>query len=106
LTQTAAVSTSRDALDEAIRRTQDYFLRTQHPDGYWVGELETNVCMAAEYLLLTHFLGGRDDVRWRKIATYLGRQQRPDGAWAIYYGGPPDINATVEAYFALKLAGL
>ena len=46
-------------VDEAIRRTQDYFLRTQHPDGYWVGELETNVCMAAEYLLLTHFLGAR-----------------------------------------------
>jgi len=93
------------ALGETIRRSQDYFLRTQHPDGYWSGELETNVCMAAEYLLLTHFLGVRDDVRWRKIARYLRRQQRPDGTWAIYYGGPPDLNATVEAYFALKLAG-
>ena len=92
-------------LAEAIRRSQDYFLRTQHPDGYWMGELETNVCMAAEYLLLTHFLGARDDTRWRKIATYLRRQQRPDGTWAIYYGGPADLNATVEAYFALKLAG-
>jgi squalene-hopene/tetraprenyl-beta-curcumene cyclase len=95
----------RDALDEAIRRTQDYFLRTQHPDGYWVGELETNVCMAAEYLLLTHFLGIQNDERWRKIATYLKRQQSADGTWSIYYGGPPDLNATVEAYFALKLAG-
>jgi squalene-hopene/tetraprenyl-beta-curcumene cyclase len=95
----------RHALDEAIIRTQDYFLRTQHPDGYWVGELETNVCMAAEYLLLTHFLGTRDDVRWGKIATYLKRQQSGDGTWSIYYGGPPDLNATVEAYFALKLAG-
>jgi len=96
----------RAALAEAIRRSQDYFLRTQHPDGYWVGELETNVCMAAEYLLLTHFLGARDDARWTKIANYLRDQQRPDGTWAIYHGGPPDLNATVESYFALKLAGV
>ena len=37
----SAPNSVRHALDEAIRRTQDYFLRTQHPDGYWVGELET-----------------------------------------------------------------
>jgi squalene-hopene/tetraprenyl-beta-curcumene cyclase len=93
-------------LDETIHRSQDYFLRSQHPDGYWIGELETNVCMAAEYLLLTHFLGVRDDSRWQKIANYIRGQQRPDGTWSIYYGGPPDINATVESYFALKLAGV
>lgn len=96
----------KEGLDEAIRRSQDYFLRSQHPDGYWVGELESNVCMAAEYLLLTHFLGVGDDRRWRKIVNYLRSQQRPDGAWSIYYEGQPDLNATVEAYFALKLAGV
>lgn len=99
-------TSTHEALDEAIRRSQEYFLRTQHPDGYWMGELETNVCMAAEYLLLTHFLGVRDDTRWKKIARYIRGQQRPDGTWAIYFGGPPDINATVESYFALKLAGV
>ena len=56
--------------------------------------------------MLTHFLGAGDERRWRKIATYLRRQQRPDGAWAIYHDGPPDLNATVEAYFALKMAGV
>ena len=100
-----ASTSMRPALDEAIRRTQDYFLRTQRADGYWVGELETNVCMAAEYLLLTHFLGIADDQRWRKVATYLKGRQSADGTWTIYFGGPPDLNATVEAYFALKLAG-
>jgi len=105
LTQVVAAGVAVDAVDEAIRRTREYFLRTQHPDGYWIGELETNVCMAAEYLLLTHFLGAADEARWRNIATYFRRQQRPDGTWAIYHGGPPDLNATVEAYFALKLAG-
>ncbi len=95
-----------EALAETIRRSQDYFLRGQHPDGYWSGQLETNVCMAAEYLLLTHFLGARDDARWAKIVNYLRDQQRPDGTWAIFHGGPPDLNATVESYFALKLAGV
>ena len=105
MTQTLAPSL-RDGLDEAVRRTQDYFLRTQHPDGYWVGELETNVCMAAEYLLLMQFLGIRDDRRREKVANYIRDQQRPDGTWAIFHGGPPDLNATVESYFALKLAGV
>ncbi len=105
MTQIADARISIDGLDEALRRAQDYFLRTQHPEGYWSGELETNVCMAAEYLLLTHFLAVADPELWRKVATYLRRQQRPDGTWPIYYGGAPDLNATVEAYFALKLAG-
>ncbi len=102
---TADAGRLAEAVDETIRRSQEYFLRTQHPDGYWWGELESNVCMAAEYLLLTHFLGSAEEGRWRKIANYLRSQQRSDGTWGIYHEGPPDINATVESYFALKLAG-
>ncbi|HZP26617.1 MAG TPA: squalene--hopene cyclase [Dehalococcoidia bacterium] len=99
---------SRDAvsLDEAIARSQEYFLRTQDPQGFWWGELESNVTMAAEYLLLTHFLGCADPERWRKLANYIRARQRQDGTWPIYYNGPSDINATVESYFALKLAGV
>ena len=33
-------------------------------------------------------------------------RQRPDGLWSIYHGGEPDLNATIEAYAALRLAGL
>ncbi len=32
-------------------------------------------------------------------------RQLPDGGWNIYFGGPSELNATVKAYFALKLAG-
>jgi squalene-hopene/tetraprenyl-beta-curcumene cyclase len=111
VTEIRSQSESREApadIDEVvgttIERAQDHLLRIQHPQGYWWGELETNVCMAAEYLLLTHFLGVADRRRWDKIVTYLRRQQLPDGTWSIYHGGPSDLNATVEAYFALKLA--
>jgi len=51
-------------------------------------------------------LGAADRRRWDKIVNYLHRQQLPDGTWSIYHGGPSDLNATVEAYFALKLAGV
>ncbi|MGQ9572918.1 MAG: squalene--hopene cyclase [Dehalococcoidia bacterium] len=95
-----------EAVKLAIQRAQNYLLRIQYPQGYWWGELETNVTMAAEYLLLTHFLGVADRRRWDKIVSYLRRQQLPDGTWNIYYGGPGDVSATVEAYFALKLAGV
>src|SRR5207253_6015572 len=32
--------------------------------------------------------------------------QLPGGGWPIYDGGPPEISASVKAYFALKLCGM
>ena len=32
-------------------------------------------------------------------------RQMPDGGWNTYYKGPSELNATLKAYFALKLAG-
>ena len=29
-----------------------------------------------------------------------------DGTWSIWFEGPPDLSVTVEAYAALKLAGV
>jgi len=90
---------------EAIRRSQDYLLRTQATQGYWAGELESNVTIAAQYLLLRRFLGVPLPDRERKIVNYIRSQQRSDGTWAGWYDGPGDISITIEAYFALKVAG-
>ncbi len=95
----------RSALERAVQRAQDWLLVQQHPEGYWWGELESNVTITAEYLLLTHFLGVADQGRWRKIARYIKSKQLADGTWNKFYGGPSDLDTTVEAYFALKLAG-
>ncbi|MFQ5872344.1 MAG: squalene--hopene cyclase [Dehalococcoidia bacterium] len=97
---------SGKAVDQAIERCRQYLLDNQYDEGYWWGELESNVTITSEYLLLTHFLGVADKERWAQIVEYLKRKQRPDGTWPIYYGGPSDLNATVEAYFAMKLAGV
>src|SRR5579859_5142034 len=90
---------------EALRRATEHLLSLQHPDGWWQGELETNVTMDAEDLLLREFLGIRNDADLAAGARWIRSQQREDGTWANYFGGPGDLSTTVEAYVALKLAG-
>lgn len=91
---------------EALSRVRDYFLRTQHPDGYWWGELESNSTMEAEYVMLTHFLGTDEGDRIPRVAEDIRRRQALDGSWCMYYGAPGDLSTTIECYFALKLAGV
>ena len=93
-------------VESAIKKTHGFFLSEQHEDGYWWYELESNSTITAEYLMLLHFLGLEDRRRDKMIASYLLDKQRPDGTWPIHWGGPGDLNCTIESYFALKLAGL
>jgi len=94
-------------LAQAIRRAQDYLLRIQSQDGYWVGELEADVTVTAGYIPLMYFMTGKvDPARQQKVVNYVKSKQRPDGSWSTYYGGPGDLNVTIQAYFALKLAGI
>jgi squalene-hopene/tetraprenyl-beta-curcumene cyclase len=95
-----------DWVEQACRRTQSYYIAEQHQDcGYWWYELESNVTITAEYLMFFHFLGVKDAARDRKIGRYILRHQRTDGTWSIHYGGRGDLSTTIEAYFAIKLAG-
>ena len=73
--------------------------------GWWKGELETNVTIDAEDLFLRHFLGLLEPKAVEGTANWIRGQQRPDGSWATYFGGPGDLSTTVEAYVGLRLAG-
>ena len=95
----------RQAVAQAIQRSQGYFLRVQSPEGYWWDELESNPTMEAEHIMLTHFLDDVDRERWR-LANDIRSRQREDGSWGMYYGGPGDLSTSVECYFALKLTGV
>ena len=96
-----------DAIDDAVRRSQAWFLSRQHAtEGYWVAELEADTTLTSEYLMLRRFLDRVDPERERKAVRYLRAAQLPDGGWPIYYGGPSEISASVKAYFALKLSGI
>jgi len=93
-------------LDGAILAGIDRLLSLQYDEGYWWGELESNVTITAEHLFLTHILGIADRAQWRKIANYILSQQREDGSWTNWYEGPGELSTTIEAYLALKLAGV
>jgi squalene-hopene/tetraprenyl-beta-curcumene cyclase len=100
-TSVVVPSAARRALDAAVAHLRGL----QDEQGWWKGELETNVTMDAEDLLLREFLGVRTDSETQAAARWIRRQQRADGTWANFYGGPPDLSTTVEAWVALRLAG-
>jgi squalene-hopene/tetraprenyl-beta-curcumene cyclase len=89
------------ALDRACRRLLDQ----QNEAGWWKGELQTNVTMDAEDMLLREFLGIRRAAESERSAAWIRSQQRADGTWANFHGGPGDLSTTIEAYWALRLAG-
>jgi squalene-hopene/tetraprenyl-beta-curcumene cyclase len=96
----------RDEIEAAIIKIQAVYLSEQDAGGYWWYRLESNDTITAEYLMLLAFLGILDGEKRRLMAVRILGNQRSDGTWAIYHGGPGDISATAEAYFALKLAGI
>ncbi len=94
------------ALAEAISRAQRHLLSRQAADGHWVGELEADRALTAEYLLLRHLIDHVDRTLEDKAVRYLRRRQGPDGGWALFQDGPSDLPATIKVYFAMKMAGV
>ena len=95
----------RGAAERATARSVEYLLGRQDPQGWWKGDLATNVTMDAEDLLLRQFLGVQDARTTEAAALFIRGEQRPDGTWATFHGGPAELSATIEAYVALRLAG-
>jgi squalene-hopene/tetraprenyl-beta-curcumene cyclase len=89
----------------AIERAQNNLLRQQKGDGHWVGELIVDSTLCSDYVLYLHWLGRVDDHLQERCVQHILKRQLPDGGWNVYYGGASEINASVKAYFALKLAG-
>ncbi|MFF0496210.1 squalene--hopene cyclase [Nocardia aobensis] len=95
------LSAVRAATDAAVRLLRS----SQHEQGWWKGELATNVTMDAEDLLLREFLGISTPDVTEPAARWIRSQQRADGTWATFHGGPGDLSTTAEAWVALRLAG-
>ncbi len=103
--QTAPRSAWAEELADAVGRGVKHLLSLQASEGYWVGELEADTTLESDYIFYLHILDKADPQRVSKLANYIRQRQLPDGGWNIYFGGPSELNATVKAYFALKLAG-
>ncbi len=54
---------------------------------------------------MREFLGIRTPRETEPAARWIRSQQREDGTWATFAGGPGDLSTTLEAYVALRLAG-
>jgi squalene-hopene/tetraprenyl-beta-curcumene cyclase len=93
------------SLERSVVRARSYLLAQQHPDGWWKGELETNVTIESEDLFLRHYLGLLEPSQVAATARWIRGKQREDGSWATFHGGPADLSTTAEAYVALRLAG-
>lgn len=92
-------------IEEAIRKSSEYFYRFQHPEGYWWAELESNVTITCEYVMLAFLLGFSISGKKKSIVKYLLKHQNENGGWGLYYGDKGELSTTIEAYFALKLLG-
>ncbi len=92
-------------IEEAIRKSSEYFYRVQYPEGYWWAELESNVTITCEYVMLKRLLGIPLGGKQSGIVRYLLRHQNENGGWGIYCGDGGELSTTIEAYFALKLLG-
>jgi squalene-hopene/tetraprenyl-beta-curcumene cyclase len=81
-------------------------LSIQKPEGYWVGELMVDSTLVSDTVAYHHW-NGKVDPEWqRKAVNHILGMQLADGGWNIYHGGPAEVNATIKAYLALKLAGV
>lgn len=90
---------------QAVARATQYLVATQHARGYWHAPLEANATMEAEYVFFNRILGREKPDLDRRMAERMLATQQADGSWPQYQDGPGNVSTTIEAYFALKLAG-
>lgn len=94
-----------ERLEETVERGVQHLLSLQADQGYWLGELQADTTLESDYIFYLHVLGKFERGRVAKLANYIRRKQLKDGGWNIYEGGPSDLNGTLKAYIALRLAG-
>jgi squalene-hopene/tetraprenyl-beta-curcumene cyclase len=97
---------SSDKIESAIDRAQSALLHLQHGEGYWQAALEANGEMNAEFIIFNRFMGVSEPALEARLQRHLLDNQQPDGSWNLFPGGEGDLSTSIEAYFALKLAGM
>ncbi len=105
-TQPSGLRALDNTLPQAISSACEWLIGQQKPDGHWVGAVESNACMEAQWCLALWFIGLEDHPLRPRLGKALLEMQHEDGSWSVYFGaGHGDINTTVEAYAALRSLG-
>jgi squalene-hopene/tetraprenyl-beta-curcumene cyclase len=97
----------------AIARACESLFSRQAPEGFWCGELTADATLESDYILLQLWMHQPENDVWdppsrariSKACESILERQLSDGGFNIYGGGPAELNATIKAYCALKLAG-
>lgn len=100
-------------IEAAITASAASLLNLQNDQGFWCGELLADTTLESDYILLQLWLYPVENGVWNpasrkridKACKQILSLQLSDGGWNIYPKGPSEVNATVRAYTALKLAG-
>ena len=89
----------------ALGRATHRLLSLQSDQGWWKGELETNVTIDAEDIFLRHFLGLLDPAAVAATAKWIRGASAADSSWATYFGGPGESLAVHRGVHGLRIAG-
>ncbi len=102
------------AAADAIRKASSALLERQSSEGFWWADLRADSTLESDYIMMELWLHPPIDGVWnpptrakidRAVDAILARQL-DDGGFNIYLNGPSEINASIKAYFALKVAGI
>jgi squalene-hopene/tetraprenyl-beta-curcumene cyclase len=99
---------------EAIKQASQCLFDRQYAEGYWCADLTADTTLESDYIMMELWLHPPINGTWnppkpcrvQKAAQSILARQLPDGGFNIYPHGPADVNASIKAYFALKLSGL
>jgi squalene-hopene/tetraprenyl-beta-curcumene cyclase len=99
---------------EAANRASRSLLDRQYAAGYWCADLTADSTLESDFILLEIWLHPPENGVWNppnrarveKAVRAILARQLPDGGFNIYPHGPSEVNASIKAYFALKVSGL
>ena len=102
------------ACGKAAKKASAALMKRQAEAGFWWADLRADTTLESDYILMELWLNPPVNGVWnpptkakvqRAVQSILSRQL-PDGGFNIYLGGPSEVNASIKAYFALKVAGV
>ncbi len=100
-----SVTHFRDPLETLSNNLQDLLWTKLNKQGHWHFPLDDNITMNAEYIMFLRWLDLDDGVLMQRLAKGILSRQSNDGSWNLHYNGPGNLSTSIEAYFALRLAG-
>jgi sporulenol synthase len=92
-------------IESAISQLIDQFRQYQSVDGAWRYCLESGPAADAYAIVLLRTLEIEEEELIQKLAERLLVRQAENGAWKLYHDDQGNLNATVEAYYALLYSG-